>query len=84
MSLPADKELTPSPPLLQEKDLGGIAASFLRRTQMLSINIGSSLKIVSCSSSDGKSVWMKPWFGYHFAGLEHNSSGKRFSSNYWL
>lgn len=84
MSLPADKELTPSPPLLPEEDLGGIAASFLRHTQMLSINVGSSLKIVSCSSSDGKSIWMKLWFGYHLAGLECNSSGRRFSSNDWL
>ena len=59
ISSSADKELTPSPTLLQEEDLEGIAASFLRHTQMLNINVGSSVKIVSCYSSDGKNVWMK-------------------------
>lgn len=59
ISSPADKGLTPYPSLLQEKDLERIAASFLRHTQMLNINVGSSVKIVSCYSSDGKNIWMK-------------------------
>lgn len=59
ISSPADKELTPCPTLLQEEDLEGIAASFLRHTQMLSINVGSSAKIVSCYSSHGKNIWIK-------------------------
>lgn len=59
ISSPADKELTPSPALLQEEDLEGIAASFLRHTQMLSINVGSSAKIVSCYSLAEKNIWIK-------------------------
>lgn len=55
----ADKELTPSPTLQQEEDLEEIAASFLRHTQMLNINIGSSVKIFSCYPSDGKNIWME-------------------------
>lgn len=56
---PADKELTPSPTLQQEEDLEETAASFLRHTQMLNINIGSSVKIFSCYPLDGKNVWME-------------------------
>lgn len=58
-SSPADKALTPSPSLQQEEDLEEIAGSFLRHTQMLNINTGSSVKIFSWYPSNGKNIWME-------------------------